>query len=197
MSEPDISDEVLMQRYQAGDAAAFDALYARYRRALFGFLVNQSNKAYSDVEEVFQESWLKVIRYQQQFDGSQRFAPWLYTIARNTLVDRWRHLGTVSSLQVSNEPAMLGASSNGLARPDRLAESDDIDAAWRRALAALPAEQREVVLLQLESDLTLEEIGHMVGVGRETVKSRLRYAMNKLRQSLGTLLDDGLQENKG
>ncbi|MDX1454102.1 MAG: sigma-70 family RNA polymerase sigma factor [Gammaproteobacteria bacterium] len=180
----DDSDETLMARYCDGDAAAFDALYERYRRPLFGFLVNQSRRPATEVEDVFQESWIKLVRYRSQFRAGQKFAPWLYTIARNTLVDRWRHLGTVASVHVSDDIAMQGASSDGLARPERLAASRDIEAAWQAALTALPAEQREVLLLKMESDMSLEEIATVLDTGRETIKSRLRYAMARMRSAL-------------
>lgn len=195
MSEPRIqSDEELMQRYQEGSAAAFDELYERYRRSLYGFLVNHSGRSRQEVDEVFQETWLKLVRNRKRFDSSQLFGPWLFTIARNCLVDRWRHLGRVSSLHVSDDIAMQGASSSGLARPDRQAESAGIGAAWQAALRALPPEQREVILLKLETDMTLDEMGKVIGAGRETVKSRLRYAMTKLRNSLHEWQEELLDE---
>lgn len=187
------SDEDLMRRYQQGDAAAFDQLYARHRRSLYGFLVNHSGRSRQEVDEVFQETWLKVVRNRMRFDVSQAFGPWLFAIARNCLVDRWRHLGVVSSLHVSDHIAMQGASSDGIARPDRQAESADIGSAWQAALQALPTEQREVVLLKFETDMTLEEIGEITGAGRETVKSRLRYAMTKLRERLSDLQPDSAE----
>lgn len=184
------SDESLMQRYCAGDAKAFDQLYARYRKPLFGFLYNHSQRQRHEVEEVFQEAWLKVIRNRRRYDSGQAFQPWLYAIARNCLIDRWRHLGAVTSLHVSDDVAMQGASSNGLARPERLAASDDIQLRWQQALAALPAEQREAVLLKLETGMSLAEIAELTGTGRETVKSRLRYAMNRLREQLAEVFHD-------
>ena len=188
------SDEELMQRYQEGSAAAFDELYEKYRRPLYGFLVNHSGRSRQEVDEVFQETWLKLVRNRKRFDSSQLFGPWLFTIARNCLVDRWRHLGRISSLHVSDDIAMQGASSSGLARPDRQAESASLGSAWQAALLALPAEQREVILLKFETDMTLDEMGEVIGAGRETVKSRLRYAMAKLRKSLHEWQEELLDE---
>lgn len=184
------TDEELMQRYCAGDAAAFDRLYARHRKALFGFLFNQSQRQHQEVDEVFQETWLKVIRNRRRYDNSQRFQPWLYAIARNCLIDRWRHLGAVNSLHVSDEESVQNASGNGLANPERLAASEDIQRRWQQALALLPPEQREAVLLKLETDMSLEQIAEVTSAGRETVKSRLRYAMNKLREQLAEVFHD-------
>lgn len=183
----DMTDAELMQRYREGDAAAFDTLYSRHRLAVFSFLLKHSGRDRAEVDEVFQECWLKVIRRRDQYDTAQPFLPWLYTIARHCLVDRWRHLGRVESIHVASDAAMLGASSNGLARPERRAASELIEQRWQEALASLPAVQREAVLLHFETDMTLEDIAAATGTQRETVKSRLRYAMNKLRTMLADL----------
>jgi len=169
---------------------AFDTLYARFRVPLFNFLLQQSRRRRQEVDEVFQETWLKVIRNAQQYDVSQPFAPWLYRIARNCLVDRWRYLSTVETLHVSNDIAMSGASSNGLFHPERRLASDEIGERWERALARLPALQREVVLLKLEHDFSLDELAAITGTGRETVKSRLRYGVAKLRELLAEVIDE-------
>lgn len=190
----DRSDEQLMLAYRHGNAAAFDALYARHRSRVFGFLLRHSRRDRAEVEEVFQDSWLKVIRRRDSYDPAKPFLPWLFAIVRNCMVDRWRHLGAVSSLHVSDDIAMQGASSNGLARPERRADSDGIRQRWEAALAILPVEQREALLLQLETGMTLEEIAAVTGTGRETVKSRLRYAMNKMRAELADLYAETFAE---
>lgn len=184
------SDAQLLNRYRDGDVRAFDVLYARYRLPLFNFLLRHSGRPRQEVEEVFQETWLKVIRHAGRHDGRQALAPWLFRIARNCLVDRWRHLAAVESIHVSDDIAMLGASSNGLLQPDRALHGDDIREHWQRALASLPALQRETVLMKLEMDFSLDDIAAITGAGRETVKSRLRYGMAKLRERLDEVIDD-------
>lgn len=184
------TDSELLAKYRKGNLRAFDLLYARYRLPLFNFLLRQSGRRKQEVEEVFQETWLKVIRNARQFDVSQPFAPWLYRIARNCLVDRWRQLAVVDSIHVSNEFAMSGASSNGLFHPERRATSNEINARWESALAKLPALQREVVLLKMEHEFTLGELADITGAGRETVKSRLRYGIDKLRELLEEVVDE-------
>jgi RNA polymerase sigma factor (sigma-70 family) len=178
------SDVELLRRYRQGDAKAFDALYARHRVPLFGFLMNHSGRHRQEVEEVFQETWLKVIRHGERFDDTQAFAPWLYRIARNCLTDRWRHLAAVESIHVVDDDAMLGAGSDGLRRPDRILESDNVRVHWERALAALPALQREAVLLKLEGGFSTDELAVITNADREAVKSRLRYGFAKLRERL-------------
>src|SRR5690606_31130625 len=112
------------------------------------------------------------------------FSPWLYRIARNCLTDRWRHLASVESLHVADDDALLGAGSDGLHQPQRRAESADIGARWRAALAALPTAQREAVLLKFEAGLDVDEIAAVTATHRETAKSRLRYGLSKLREML-------------
>lgn len=184
------SDSELLAQYRKGDLRAFDVLYARHRVTLFNFLLRQSGRRKQEVEEVFQETWLKVIRNARQFDVSQTFAPWLYRIARNCLVDRWRQLAVVEAIHVSNDFAMSGASSNGLFQPERRVSSNEISVRWESALAKLPALQREVVLLKMENEFSLDELAEITGAGRETVKSRLRYGIDKLRELLEEVIDE-------
>lgn len=193
MHDDDIDDRELMRRYCRGDAAAFDRLYARYRKPVFTYLLRHSQRDRAEVEEVFQDCWFKLVRNRGKYDPARPFAPWLYTIARNCMLDRWRQLGRVESLHVNGDAA-LGASSDGLARPDRRAGSEQIGTRWQQALAALPAEQREAVLLQFESGMSLDEIAGVTRCGRETVKSRLRYAMRKLREALADLRNEAIDE---
>lgn len=183
-------DAELLQRYQRGDNAAFDTLYARWRLPLFTFLLRQSGRAKQEVEEVFQETWLKVIRNVDRYDAQHEFAPWLFRIARNCLTDRWRHLAAVASIHVSDDAAMAGAGSTGMFHPERRAASDDIQQRWQAALAMLPPAQREIVLLKLEADFDLATLADITGVPKETAKSRLRYGLDKLRELLQEVNDD-------
>lgn len=184
------TDEQLLAAFSQGEMTAFDVLYARYRAPLFNFLLHRSGQRREEVEEVFQETWLKVIRHAARFDHALAFRAWVYQIARNCLIDRWRHLASVASIHVSNDIALDGAGSNGLFHPERRAASDDIHARWHSALAQLPAVQREVLLLKLEGDLGLDELALVTGVPREAAKSRLRYATAKMRELLKELVDE-------
>jgi RNA polymerase sigma factor (sigma-70 family) len=175
------SDETLMQAYAAGDAGAFDQLYARHRARLYRYLLRQLRDG-GLADEVFQDVWQRVITARRGWKPEAAFATWLYRIAHNRLNDHWRAL--------KHRPP---APDNAAERTERVPDPDTPERnlsefEQRRrlqlALDALPEEQREVVLLRLEQELTLEEIGEVTGAGRETVKSRLRYAMDKLRAGL-------------
>jgi RNA polymerase sigma-70 factor (ECF subfamily) len=175
------TDEALMLAWARGDAGAFDTLYARHRGPLFRFLAAQLRDR-PLAEELYQDVWQRVIAARQGWRPEAAFATWLYRIAHNRLNDHWR-------AQRHRPPAPADADLRvaALADPDdpeRLAHRDEARATLQRALDELPEDQREAVLLRLQQELSLEEIGRITGVGRETVKSRLRYALDKLRARL-------------
>ena len=177
----DASDEDLMRAYAAGDAVAFEALYARHRLKLYRYLLRRlRDNALAD--ELFQDVWQRVIAARAGWTPGAGFATWLYTIAHHRLGDHWRAL---KHRPPPPEDADLRTAR--LADPDtpeRVLSEFERRRELQLALDALPVEQREALLLRLEQELTLEEIGDVTGVGRETVKSRLRYAMDKLRARL-------------
>ena len=135
-----------------------------------------------DRAELAQEIAAQAWRAFPAYDPGRRFSTWLYRIAHNRLNDHWR-------AQRHRPPAPVDAElrTAALADPDdpeSLAEASEQQQRLQQALAELPEEQREAVLLRLQQELSLEEIGAITGVGRETVKSRLRYALDKLRARL-------------
>ena len=181
-SPPETSDESLMLAYAAGDAGAFETLYGRHRLRLYRFLLRQLRDG-ALADELFQDIWQKLIAARATWTPEAAFATWLYRIAHNRLADHWRALQ-------HRPPAPADADERTARVPDPDTPERQLSEFEQRrqlqlALAGLPPEQREVVLLRLEQELTLEEIGEVTGVGRETVKSRLRYAMDKLRAQLG------------
>ena len=177
------SDERLMLDWVAGDAAAFEQLYGRHRTRLYRYLLRQLRDA-ALADEFFQDVWQKVIAARAGWTPDAPFGTWLYRIAHNRLGDHWR-------AAKYRPPAPEDADERAARIPDPDTPERQLSEFEQRrrlqlALDALPPEQREVVVLRLEQELTLEEIGEITGVGRETVKSRLRYAMDKLRAGLGS-----------
>jgi RNA polymerase sigma factor (sigma-70 family) len=177
----DTDDDVLMLAWAAGDAASFELLYARHRGPLYRFLLRQlRDPALAD--EFFQDVWQRVIAARQGWKPDAAFRTWLFRIAHNRLNDYWRGL--------KHRPAAPEDADERAARvPDPSSPERELSEFEQRrrlqlAIEELPDEQREVVLLRLEQELSLEEIGEITGAGRETVKSRLRYAMDKLRARL-------------
>ena len=175
------TDEELMLAYGAGDLGAFQALYARHRGPLFRHLSRQLRDA-SLAEEVFQDVWQRVIAARERYRPEAKFGTWLFQIAHNRLADHWR-----GKQHRPDAPEDAHAAAERIPDPDgpeRQLSAFEERRRLQRALEELPEDQREVVLLRLEQELSLEEIGEITGVGRETVKSRLRYAMDKLRARL-------------
>jgi RNA polymerase sigma-70 factor (ECF subfamily) len=178
------SDEILMQSYVAGDAAAFEVLYRRHKNMLYGFLMRSLGRR-DQADDCFQEVWSRVINAAARYRPDARFSTWLLQIAHNLLIDRHRRQRPEQSLDAEQgEGPVIAALVESEATPERQLSDFERQRRLRQAIAALPAEQRHVVLLRLDQELSLEEIGQITGVGRETVKSRLRYAMDKLRESL-------------
>jgi RNA polymerase sigma-70 factor (ECF subfamily) len=178
----DISDETLMLAYAAGRPAAFEQLYARHRTRLYRFLLRQLRDG-ALADDLFQDIWQRVIAARAGWTPDASFSSWLYRIAHNRIADHWR-------AQQYRPPAPENADERTARIPDpdtpeRTLSEFEQRRGMQLALDELPDEQREVILLRLEQELTLEEIGAITGVGRETVKSRLRYAMDKLRARLG------------
>ena len=175
------SDEALMRAWVDGEVTAFDQLYSRHRGRLYRFLLRQLRDQ-ATADELFQDVWQRVIAARVGWKPEAAFSTWLFRIAHNRLADHWR----ASSYR---PPAPADADERAARIPDPDTPERTLSEFEQRrllqlALDALPAEQREVLLLRLEQELTLEEIGAITGVGRETVKSRLRYAMDKLRARL-------------
>ena len=174
---PDSGDARLMAAWQSGDGAAFDALYARWSRPVWRFLAARAGREWAD--ELHQETWLAVIRGRTTYREADRFAAWLFTLARNAAIDAARRRGVRPDQDGGDEAAEdLALESDAAAKLDGERRAADL----REAVAALPATQRETVLLRWEGGLTIPEIAQHTGVPVDTVKSRLRYALTRLRE---------------
>jgi RNA polymerase sigma-70 factor (ECF subfamily) len=185
MQTDDDVDETLMLRYRDGDANAFARLYARHKGPLYRYLLRQCGQP-ATAEELFQEIWLKLIAARTSYTVQARFATWLYRIAHNRLIDHYR------ASQRGVPVSYAGDCPEWIEVPAPLEEQPEHQEDRRRRakrllelLAELPEAQREAVLLKEEGGLSLEEIAQATGTGRETVKSRLRYALARLRRDLG------------
>ncbi len=189
---PDL-DAADLLAYAAGDAAAFARLYERHEKPVYRFLRRSlGTEGAANVDELHQEVWLAVVRNAPRYEPRARFTTWLYGIARSKLIDHWRArrpFASAASLDeyVDDEAELtrldlLAAAPT--AQPEVQALSRAQGEAFLRAVEQLPAPQREALLLHLEGELTVAEIGQLTGVGMETAKSRLRYAMSKLRSEL-------------
>ena len=186
------SDEALVRAFRAGDASAFQVLLGRYRTPIFNYLLRMAGNR-AEAEELFQDVFLKVIERIDDFRGEARFATWLYAIARNRCIDHARRMSfrRHRSLDVVDVPG-------GAPRVERIAspkgterrtEERLIEERIGHAVEALPDDQREVFLLRQVQGLSFKEIAEVVDAPVNTVKSRMRYALERLQESLADYRD--------
>jgi len=179
-----------MLAYAAGDMAAFECLYDRHEASVYRFLL-RSVAVVSVAEDLLQEVWLAVVRNAQSYVPKAAFRTWLFRIARTRLIDHWRARDPAIMLSL-DAPAANDPDGTGPALGETIAADESqqplqqvMSRAQARALVAavqvLPASQREVFLLHVEGELTLAQIAEVTGTGFETAKSRLRYALDRLR----------------
>lgn len=189
----DATDEMLMVRYQRGDRDAFAELVSRYQTPIFNFSLRHLRQP-AVAEDVTQEVFLRLVQSAAEFKHEARFSTWLYTIARNLCVDHARKQSY--RRHPSLDEPMGSDESGGRTLADKLPDSHPRASAERgavssevatrivQAVEALPEDQREVFLLRQLGNLPFKDIADITGVGENTVKSRMRYALDRLQQAL-------------
>jgi len=183
-----LSDEELLRRYvDACDQIAFQALYGRYRIRLHRFVLRLSRDPH-EAEEVFQETWMAVIRGNVKYHPSVRFAAYLFSIAHRRLVDRWRRVKRSRALESDSETSCDpdDIADDFAVTPEEWTQHAQLRNALLAELGKLPVAQREVFLMKAEADLSVEEIAAIMGATHEATRSRLRYALARLRAALRT-----------
>lgn len=182
-------DSALLNAFASGDVGAFEVLLARHRRPLFNFLL-RSVRDPDRAEDLLQDVFMRIIQNAAEFQGQAKFTTWMYTIARNLCVDHARKMShrRHASLDASppgQEAAPLSERiANSDPAPDRLAVSPVLREHIAAAVEALPEEQREVFLMRQLQGLGFADIATVVGVSENTIKSRMRYALERLQEAL-------------
>lgn len=181
------TDEELMLRYGAGDLPSFRELYRRHSQGLYRFVAWRSPRR-AWVDEIVQDAWASLHAARAGYQPQAAFRTYLYQIARNRLIDILRQReGQAQDGEAPGELAFGGAS------PQQSLEQKQQHALLHAAIAALPAEQKEALVLQQFSGMSILDIAVVTGAEAETVKSRLRYAMQKLRAGLDSAAGAGGQ----
>lgn len=196
------SDELLMDAFRQGDAAAFEVLVARHSRGIFNYLLRSVHNQ-ARAEELLQEVLVRVIRSKDRYQRSAKFTTWVYTIARNLSVDesrraRFREHESLDAPRRGRAQeegrTLLAAMPADQVPTDEGADAPRLRERLARAIDELPDDQREVFLMRQVSGLSFREIGEAVGAPENTVKSRMRYALEKLRNDLADLESDYAEE---
>jgi RNA polymerase sigma-70 factor (ECF subfamily) len=182
----DASDAELVEQYRGGNVDAIECLVLRYRRPLFGFIVNMVSSG-PEADEVFQEVWFRALKKISLY-RDRNFKAWLMRIAHNLVIDRVRSQRSTCSLDAGwdeEDGANLAATvpAKGLT-PDARAEAGDLGRRIAEAVETLPPEQRAVFVMRVEQELPYREIARIQGVPLNTALARMHYAVGKLRAIL-------------
>ena len=193
----DPSDEELLRRFNDGDAEAFERLVRRYERPLYNFILRSVRRP-ERADELLQDVFMKVVQRSGEFRGSSKLSTWLYTIARNLCIDhsrkmvfrRHKSLDAPGRSEPGEEgPSLLDRTASAEPAVDRAVIAEDLRARIAVAVEELPEEQREVFLMRQVQGMAFKEIAEVVGVPENTVKSRMRYALERLQRALSEYED--------
>ena len=172
-------DSALMLRSRAGDIQAFETLYRRHNDALYRYLLRLSRHP-ETAADVFQEAWGKIVKARLDYRPTAKFSTFLYRVAHNCFIDHVRRNRRHAHSHTFEPDAQADPSDP----PDVATERSLARRRMNAALMNLPDEQREVFLLHEEAGLSLGQIASITDTNRETAKSRLRYAVKKLRRAI-------------
>ncbi|HXP00986.1 MAG TPA: RNA polymerase sigma factor [Luteibacter sp.] len=180
MDAPLADDGGLMLAWSGGDAAAFKELYARYKGPLYRFLL-RTVRDRTLADELFQETWSRVIGARERYRAEAKFSTWLLQIAHNLAVDSFRRQRPQAGAEEA-EGVFAAQAAPEREQPDHALSDFELRRRMQRAIESLPDEQRTAFVLRMENELSLEDIAAVTGVGKETAKSRLRYAMARIKE---------------
>ena len=179
------SDDKLFEAYRDGDTAAFELLLARHQSPLFGFLCRMvGDRALA--EDLFQETWLRVIREARRYRAEQKFNRWLFTIANRLAIDALRRRKRWASVSVNAEETPLELPDRGPSAADETARRQTMGRI-EAALTTMQPALRQVFLLRENSGQSFKEIAAMTGAPLGTVLWRMSTALKHLRKELQTM----------
>jgi RNA polymerase sigma-70 factor (ECF subfamily) len=185
----DDSDERLMLRYQEGDVQAFEQLLERHRKKLFGYLLRMLRNR-EQAEDAFQEVFLRIVKSRMRYQPSATFTQWMYTIAHNLCVDRFRRSGIVKTESMDksegedSDRSLADRLASSNPSPEESAASAEQRSVLEGAIMSLSPDNREVFLLRERQGLSFKEIARSLDIPVNTAKSRMRYAFEGLRKSV-------------
>ncbi len=178
-----LSDEELMQCFQEGDTSAFSWIVKRHHGKIYQFIARQVHSK-QVAEDLVQDVFVKVIKSADQYEVKSKFCTWFYAIARNTCIDHFRKYSnqkmeklnevTSTDCNMSMQGELCPSGENALIQ-------QNLRETLLQAIDLLPDEQKEVFLLREYADLSFKEISELLNISENTIKSRMRYALEKLQ----------------
>lgn len=193
-----ITDEALMQRYQGGDRSVFPELVRRHKTPVYNFILRQIRSP-AAAEDLTQDTFVRVVQNASDFRHSSRFSTWVYTIARNLCIDHLRKMSLRRHPSLDQPTALEGEDGPTLgertrdqhpkAAVDRAVIAGELGARIQHAVEELPSDQKEVFLLREVGQVPFKDIAEIVGVSENTIKSRMRYALERLQKALAEYED--------
>ena len=173
-----------MLRYKDGENEAFECLFSRYRN-LKGYTIRRIGNP-QIAENIVQEAWFSVIKAKDRYMPKAKFKTYLFTILENRIIDYFRaegrnktHIDDDEDLEL--QPDTIKGTTRSVENQNFLSECIEY---LKQAISKLPLEQNQCLQLKLQTDMSIAEMGDLIGVGRETVKSRLRYGIDKLKRAI-------------
>lgn len=186
------TDEELMSRFQQGDQEGFEQLYRKHKSSVYSFLARQFTSP-ENANELTQEVFFKVVKSAQTYRHGSKFTTWLFSIARNLAIDSTRkakHRKHTSLDQTrGDDRTLLEKLPAAEPTPDRRAAARSLQKDLTEAIDKMPDDQREVFLLREYHGISFPEIAVIVNAKEGTVKSRMRYALQFLKNELAPWSD--------
>lgn len=182
----ELTDAQLVAAFRGGDAEALGRLMERHKGPLYGYLLRLTGRA-DAADDLFQEVFLKLVRNPGSYSEKEKFAAWLFTVARNAAMDRFRREGARGEVPLEGDgekPGPADFTASPEPGPAASAENSELAAQIERALSALSPDQREVFYLRHYSGLSFKEIAEMLELPIGTVLARMSRAGEKLRKIL-------------
>ena len=188
-------DQTLMHQYAQGDHGAFELLYSKHKGPLYRYFVRQIDDQ-TLAEDLYQETWGRVIKAASSYQSQAKFTTWLYRIAHNLLIDHVRALKPVDNF---SDVFAAGQDCDAVLPSDNQSpyanEEERVKASLLSlCIALLPQVQKEAFLLNIEMGFTAAAIAEIAGVGLEATKSRIRYANQGLRECVSAKWQDQSDE---
>ena len=183
-----MTDAELIKKYQRGDQDAFETLLRRHQNALYTFLLRLTG-APDRADDLFQETFLRVLKAMPKYREEGTFHHWLFRIANNVARDTKRR-DSVRQRHVITDDALVEIAVGSNLRPDEETERRDLTHRVEEALSELPEEQRRVFLLRTHANMRFREIAEQEGVSISTIISQMRYAVAKIKPILKPLFEE-------